>query len=136
MGTKIKPDELQRTVQVVLFEYEHEFDVDTRVAVKKVCEQGVRELRRESARLFGNGPYAKGWTSMAETGRLSKQGVIYNKKVPGLPHLLERSHIMKNQYSRFGWSVARVHIAIVEDDVRREFQKILAEEMAYGKGHT
>ena len=63
--------------------------------------------------------YGKGWTSQFETGRLSYQGVIYNKDLPGLPHLLEHGHAKRGG----GRVDGRVHIKPVEDEIVKKFEK-------------
>ena len=87
--------------------------------VKVYSKKGARALQAEAeSAVGGSGAYARGWTSQTETGRLSSQGVIYNR-LPGLPHLLEHGHA-----KRGGGRVAgRPHISKVEQEMIKEFEQ-------------
>jgi len=59
----------------------------------KIANKTVKELKRTSPRRFHGGRhYADGW------GRRKVDGaqVVYNKTKPGLTHLLEHGHLMRN----------------------------------------
>lgn len=96
-------------------------------AVKKVTRAGAKALRAESKRVFpnGTGRYAKGWTSTLDTKKRSAQGIIYNKDVPGLPHLLEHGHANRGG----GRTPGRVHIKTIEDEVVNGFEQEVRREL-------
>lgn len=96
-------------------------------AVKKVARAGAKALRAESKRVFpnGTGRYAKGWTSTVDTKKRSAQGIIYNKDVPGLPHLLEHGHANRGG----GRTPGRVHIKTIEDQVAKGFEEEVRREL-------
>lgn len=48
------------------------------------------------------GEYKHGWTIRTKRYKYGIQGVIYNKDKPGLTHLLEHSHAIRNQYGEYG----------------------------------
>ena len=89
----------------------------TKETVKKVGQKGVQALRSNSSIFGGSGKYASGWASKVEDSRLGAKAILYNAKVPGLPHLLEHGHA-----KRGGGRVAgRIHIAPVEEELDRMF---------------
>lgn len=117
-ASKIPPDKLASEINSILAEYGADIDNEMDNAVKRVAKAGVSALRRVAKQLFGgSGRYAKGWTSTVETGGHSAQGVIYNKDVPGLPHLLEHGHLNRDGSRTPG----KPHIAPVEDEIAQFF---------------
>lgn len=111
-------DQLAAAIDSILEEYADGVTITLKDAVKQVTKEGVKALKKESASKFGNGPYAKSWRSVYESDRLSSQGTIYSTK-PGLPHLLENGHMLRN--GRF-WQ-GKPHISSVEDQIEEEFEK-------------
>lgn len=118
-------DKLAETIDKVLAEYGTEVTGLAKDAVKAVTKAGVAAVKAEAKSKLdvnGSSEYVMGWTSTVETGRVSAQGTIYNRKVPGLPHLLEYGHVSRNGTGRtFGRVPGRVHIAPV--------QKLLSEQL-------
>lgn len=103
-------------VQKILKKYEQETVKDVKKVTKKLANRGAKELREKSK--FNTGNYASGWTSKVEDGVLSCVGIIYNKK-PGLPHLLENGHALRNG----GRMAGRTHIAPVEEKLVKDYEK-------------
>jgi hypothetical protein len=63
------------------------------------------------------GGYSKGW-------RIQRDGngyIVHNGKYPGLTHLLEHGHVIKNQYGEYGRAPAIVHIKPVEDEEAQKY---------------
>lgn len=113
-------DRLAATIQNELADYAAGVTDTLKEATKKVTKAGVKAIRAEARQKFGGtGKYAKGWTSTVETGKHSAQGVIYNKDVPGLPHLLEHGHANRGG----GRTPGRPHIAPVEEMIAQQFQQ-------------
>ena len=120
MGRKVPIDRLSEEVEKILNEYGEHVQENLGDIVKQMSKKGAQTLRGQSKSTFsGTGDYAKGWTSRAETGRFSAQGTIYNKDVPGLPHLLEHGHANRGG----GRTPGRVHIKTVEDELVKEFEQ-------------
>ena len=120
MGRKVPVDRLTAEVEKILTEYGENVQQNLDEIVKQMSKKGAQTLRSQSKGTFnGTGAYAKGWTSKAETGRLSAQGTIYNKDLPGLPHLLEHGHANRGG----GRTPGRVHIKTVEDALVKEFEQ-------------
>lgn len=117
---KAPSDRLASEIKGILAEYQVSVTEEVREAVKKVTSAGAKALRAESKRAFGgSGRYAKGWKSRLVTGARTKQGIIYNADVPGLPHLLEYGHANRNG----GRTPGRIHIKTIEDQIVNEFEK-------------
>lgn len=118
MSSRVSADKLSGALQKILQDYAEDVTKDTAQLAKKFTQKGVQQVKANSGQFGGTGQYAAGWTSKFETGRLSAQGVIYNK-IAGLPHLLENGHANRNG----GRTAGRVHIAPVEEKLTKEFQK-------------
>lgn len=112
-------DGFSAALQKILKEYQEDVSKNVNDLAKKFTQKGVKEVKSASGQFGGTGNYASGWTSKFESGRLSSQGIIYNGKVPGLPHLLENGHATRNG----GRVAGRAHIAPVEEKLAEEFTK-------------
>lgn len=120
MGRKVPVDRLTDEVEKILNDYGENVQQNLDEIVKQMSKKGAQTLRSQSKSTFnGTGKYAKGWTSRTETGRMSAQGTIYNKDVPGLPHLLEHGHANRGG----GRTPGRVHIQPVEEALIKEFEQ-------------
>lgn len=111
-------DQLAAAINGILNEYAEEVTITMKDAVKKVTNEGVKALKKESAAKFGRGPYSQSWRSVYDSDRLSSQGTIYSTK-PGLPHLLENGHMLRN--GRF-WP-GKPHISTIEEQIVEDFEK-------------
>lgn len=120
MARTVPIDRLAAEVAKILNEYSENVQQNLGDIVKAMSKKGAQTLRSQSRGTFGgSGKYAKGWTSQAVTGRLSAQGTIYSKDVPGLPHLLENGHANRNG----GRTPGREHIKPVEEALIKEFEQ-------------
>lgn len=120
MARKTPLDKFSDEIADILEGYSDEVMGSLEEAVKEVTKAGAKALRAESKRTFGGtGRYAKGWTSTVETGKRSAQGTIYNKDLPGLPHLLEHGHLNRDGSRTPG----RIHIAKVEKEIVEKFEE-------------
>lgn len=126
MGRKTPADKLSYEIRSILDEYAAEVSADVEKTVKAVSKAGVKALRTQSRQTFGgSGRYAKGWTSALEVKRTSKRGIIYNKDVPGLPHLLEHGHLNRDGSRTPG----KIHISKIEDQLEKSLEKELTESL-------
>lgn len=122
---KTPMDKLGVAIDQILEDYYGEVKKDAGELAKKFARKGAQAVRG-NAQSQGWGEhtgYASGWTSQYEENRYSMQGTIYNKKVPGLPHLLEYGHALRNG----GRTKAVPHITPVEEKVTEEFYKAVKE---------
>lgn len=112
-------DQFGAEVEKILRKYGDDVRGNLNSIVKDITKKGAKAVRSAaSSAVGGSGRYANGWTSQVETGRVSAQGAIYNGDVPGLPHLLEYGHALRNG----GRSRAFPHIARVEEQIIKEFE--------------
>ena len=113
-------DRLEASINKILAKYADDIRGNLNQITKEFAKKGAAAVRQSAqAKFGGTGKYASGWTTRYETGRYSAQGVIYNKKVPGLPHLLEKPHAKRGG----GRTTGNPHIAPVEEQISREYEK-------------
>lgn len=133
MARKTPIDRLAATIQKTLDQYGEDVFGLTEEAVKKVTRAGVTAVKQGAQQAVNTKPssdYLKGWTSKLETGRTSAQGIIYNKLVPGLPHLLEHGHVSRNGTGRtFGRVPAYPHIGPVEAKIAEQLENTIRREL-------
>ena len=124
MAKKIPIDRLSAEINKILTDYGEQVQENVDEAAQRVAKAGVKAVKGNAKSSFsGTGKYAAGWTSKFEKGRLSSQGIIYNGKLPGLPHLLEHGHANRNG----GRTPGRPHIAPVEQKIIEDFVKAVKE---------
>ena len=120
MAKRTPIDQLSVNIEKILAKYQEDVQGSVNDIVKEMSRKGAQAVRKQASSMFGgSGKYAAGWTSKADTGRLSAQGVIYNADEPGLPHLLEHGHALRQG----GRAPGRPHIAPVEEQLVREFEQ-------------
>lgn len=116
---KVNPDNFQAEIQAILDEYEGEVNEHLGEIVDKAGQKAAQLLRNTSpVDVHGKKPgaYAKGWKVEKSAKHASRTGNIYaivHNKYPGLPHLLENGHALRQG----GRSPAIVHIKPVEDAI-------------------
>jgi len=90
----------------------------TNEAIRKVSRETVRKLKATSP---GNGKYAGGWKAEQVKAHGDIISVtVYNAKLPGLTHLLENGHVVRNQYGEYGRVEGRSRIKPVEEEETEE----------------
>ena len=133
MVKKAPIDKLSESITAILKEYGNDVTDAVKECSKRVTKAGVKAVKasaRQSFETSKGSEYVGGWTSRFETGRLSAQGTIYNKKVPGLPHLLEHGHVSRNGTGRtFDTVPGREHIAPVEQQIVKDFERNIKKEV-------
>ena len=113
-------DGLAAEIESILEEYQDKINDGVQDAVEAATKAGAKAVKQEAQSMFnGTGKYARGWSSRIEKDRLGAHGVIFNKSVPGLPHLLEHGHANRGG----GRPPGRVHIKPVEDMITKEFEQ-------------
>ena len=117
---KITADNLADALDAIMEKYCNEVREQTKEGVRAATKAGVKAVKSGAeAKFGGTGKYAAGWTSRLETGQFSAQGIIYNGKLPGLPHLLEHGHAKRGG----GRVPGRAHIAPVENIIEAAFMR-------------
>lgn len=100
----------------ILDDYGDEVKNVARKDAKKAGRQTAKELKNVSPK--DSGEYASGWA----TKQVDEDTVtVYNRKMPGLAHLLEKGHLIRNKKGTYGRAPAHPHIAPVAERMEQEF---------------
>ncbi len=114
-NTRVPVGSLNETIRKILDEYGDEAREAVEAATKETAKKAAKELRATSP---GSGKYKRSWSVKTEKTRLSVTSTVYSKK-PGLPHLLEHPHMLRNGRA----SRPQVHIAPVADRAEATFEQ-------------
>ena len=90
---------ISKEMERILQSYEADLTEDLARIEKeagKIAKQRVIELSPENL-----GEYKRGWAASVKRGKYTMRVTVHNKKVPQLTHLLEESHVVKNQYGTY-----------------------------------
>ena len=121
---EIKIDDLGTEIAKLMEEYASEVAGDVKTEAKAVAKEAVKELKDSSPEGLGSkkGHYKDGWTLKVESENAVAIGIkVYNKKKPGLTHLLEKGHV-----KRGGGRVKGIpHIAPAEKHATDEYERRL-----------
>ena len=90
-------------------------------------KEGKRDVVARSPR--DTGAYASGWTVRNKRTKDRVETVIHNKTHWQLTHLLERPHIIKNQYDEYGRSKPQPHIEQAQEETEAYLMKLLKENL-------
>ena len=110
-------DSISVQLQHITNEYSKEVQEVTRNACKKVARKTAQTLRNTSPKSPGGGEYASGWAVKQEG---EDTFIVHNKKKPGLTHLLEKSHVIANQFGTYSRSTPQPHIKPAADEANAE----------------
>lgn len=124
MAKKSTVDTLAADIEQILEDYEGDVENLTKEAVKEIGQKGVQSLK-SSSEVFKGTKYKSGWSSKVEESRMGAKAILYNSKVPGLPHLLEYGHALRGG----GRVNGRVHIKPVEDELEKAFTQELERKL-------
>ena len=110
--------EIRLQLKKVLDEYCEQLDDTFIEAVDRVTQETVQKLKDTSPVGAGKkGHYKDGWTSK-KSGKMER--VIYNAKKPGLTHLLNNGHPVRNQYGSYDPKPGDHHITNAEEWANQE----------------
>lgn len=123
-NVRVSVDGMADAIIVALKDYSDDLAEETVEAVKKVGKDGAKMLKANSpvrkSKGGTPGKYAKGWRFKVVSESANKiEGVLHNATNPGLVHLLEKGHALR-QGGRAG---ARVHVAPVEQYTTETLQR-------------
>lgn len=105
----------------ILNEYSNDIQEGITETAIKVAENGKNKLKVTSPKKTGS--YRKGWRVDKKSGKGYVHVTIYNATDWQLTHLLEKPHVIKNQYGTWGTSKPQVHIEPVENECIQAYQK-------------
>ena len=125
-------DDLKTTFQSFAQTLGIQVDSAFQEALDEVSKEAVKKLRSDSPKGHGKKHYASGWAyarANSKRGRFKCQ--IYNKTKPGLAHLLEHGHEVRDRnYDAHGSTNPKVHIQPVADWVDKELPKRISQKMS------
>lgn len=120
----IKIDNLASEIMGLMSEYASGVTEGMKEEAKAVAKETVKELKSTSPEGRGSrkGHYRDGWASKTESENASSIGIrVYNKKKPGLTHLLEKGHA-----KRGGGRVEGIpHISTAEEHAVKSYKRRL-----------
>lgn len=99
--------------------------------MKKAGKFAKNEVKANSPKNYGE--YAAGWSIRTSRTKHLIKTVIYNKDFPGLTHLLEESHVIRNQYGTYGRTNpeagkgGKVHIAPAQEKAEEYLLELLVQ---------
>lgn len=109
-------DTITAQLSKILDDYSDEVKNVARKDAKESAREAAKDLRSSSPKKTGD--YASGWSSKQLDADTS---VVYNRKAPGLTHLLEKGHVIRNKKGTYGRAPAHPHIAPVAERMEQEF---------------
>lgn len=128
MAKAVPLEKLGDEIQAILNFYDTRIPLELNLAVKEVARVGTNNLRMNARRKIHGKTrkYENGWKYKVEEKRLYSDAIIYQSSKPGLPHLLENTHVISNGTGRsYGeTSINRgqyPHIKEIEEKIIREF---------------
>lgn len=125
----IKIDALAGEVTKLMEEYASEVATDMKTEAKAVAKEAVKELKQISPEGAGSkkGHYKEGWASKVESENAVSIGIrVYNRKKPGLTHLLEKGHAKRGG----GRVEGQPHISTAEENAIENYEKRLKERLS------
>ena len=108
----------------LLDEVNKDVEKSAKTNIQRIAKESVQKLKNTSPSKTGE--YASGWGT-------KKQGdadvVVYNRTAPGLTHLLENGHVIRNKKGTYGRAPAHKHIKPVEDWAIDELPRRIIEDI-------
>ena len=127
MAKRIKctPENFPKVVDQILEEYGGEVGKNCDEFTKIMGKRGSQLLKESSKAVIGGKKYYKSWTYKVDKNKkLGYTAIIYSR-MPGLPHLLEKSH----PTGQGGKYTGRDHIASAEEILIAEYERGIKEKI-------
>lgn len=126
MADVINAERFASAISDLMEDYADEVKAILDETVPKAAKTAAKNLRKGGEyKDTGKTGYTKGWTSQSEVSRLDVGAVIYNRKAPGLAHLLEFGHLKRDGKRTNDFP----HIAPVARATENELEKLLREAL-------
>lgn len=104
-------------IKKILNEYSDDIQEAISADAQALAKEAAAELKHTSPKRTGN--YAKGWRVKTTKGVGFIECEVYNANAPGLTHLLEKPHLLRNGRK----SKPIVHIAPIEEKVNKKYEQ-------------
>lgn len=108
----------------LLDEVNKDVEKSTKTNIQRIAKESAQKLRNTSPKQTGE--YAQGW-GVKKLG--DKDVVVHNKTMPGLTHLLENGHVIRNNKGTYGRAPAHKHIKPIEDWAIDELPRRIMEDI-------
>lgn len=108
----------------LLDEVNKDVERSAKTNIQKVARESVQKLKNTSP--VKSGAYSKGW-GVKKEGEMDVY--VYNRTMPGLTHLLENGHVIRNKKGTYGRVSPRKHIAPVEEWAVEELPRRIIEDI-------
>lgn len=122
---RITVDQLGAAIGEILSEYEGEVTRYLPEITEKVGKKGVEALKNSTRQNVNGKKYWKGWKAEYERNRFGATVTLHNSRLPGLTHLLEHGHALRNG----GRVAGKVHIAPVEKKLIDDFERTIEHDI-------
>lgn len=119
-------EDLSKAVAYVLHEYEESVIETVQRVTNELAKEGVNRVKASSPvnpQGTKRGAYKSGWLKKVTVNRMGASAIIYNGKFPGLVHLLEKGHALRQG----GRAPAQEHVAPVQEWMSQELETRLKE---------
>ena len=111
-------------MKALLDEVNKDVERSAKTNIQTVAKESAQKLKSSSPKKTGE--YAQGWG----VKRMGEMDVVtYNKTMPGLTHLLENGHVIRNKKGTFGRAPAHKHIKPVEEWAIEELPRRIMEDI-------
>lgn len=92
-------------------------------SARDAAEICTRQLKNTSPKGKGKGKrYANGWSVKSKQEGHLMSFIVYNKAKPGLTHLLEYGHVIRNKKGTYGRTKPIKHIQPAEEAAAHKFE--------------
>lgn len=110
-------NDLALDIKKILNDYSNDIQEAIAAEAQAEAKKAATELKNSSPKRTGK--YAKGWRVSTTKGVGFIECEVHNANAPGLTHLLEKPHLLRNGKL----SKPQVHIAPIEEKITREFEQ-------------
>lgn len=109
---------IQEQLDAILNEYADDVAEMADKEMSTVAQETVRKVKEKAPKSGNKGRhYRAGWKKRRDKipGSDIRKYTVYQSLKPGLTHLLERGHVVKNQHGEYGRTEAKPHIEPAAD---------------------
>lgn len=114
-------NDIDKEISEILDDYSDKAVRAIEHASKQAADSTVKHLRATAPRRKGK--YSRGFAVKKSGSGKNTTYTVYNKSAPGLTHLLEYGHMVRNQHGTYGRASARPHWAAAERLGIEEFER-------------